>query len=398
MLVSSTLDVLEELLEQFRPCFSKPQFRNYSTYTLGLVACEGRKNVDAINRSFMDAKNQSSLNRFLTASPWSLQRLENQRIALIKKKLQVPEGSTGFLLIDDTINRKTGKQMEDAGYHFDSVEGKAVWGHDVVTTHYINGDVEYPVRLGLYVKKESCQKKGQEFKTKIQLAVEQINAFTPPAGTRTVLGFDSWFFCHQITQAAEAKGYDWVTQAESNRIVHYKGQKLNVTLLAKSLPEKRFKTFKIKGEAHVLCGLKTWMPKAGNVRLVVSKEQDGFHFYVSNRLNWSAKQVLEAYKVRHTIEDFYRDVKQNLGLEEYQLRRGRGAIIHWHLVFNAYTLLTLLRQSTLKASNNFRKCLITFGDVCWWVKRQCFRRLVDWLYQKFKRQAKPKTIYRLLKI
>jgi hypothetical protein len=51
--------------------------------------------------------------------------------------------------------------VEEAGYHFDSAEGKAVWGHDVVTAHYVNGDVEYPVRLGLYVKKATCLKKAR---------------------------------------------------------------------------------------------------------------------------------------------------------------------------------------------------------------------------------------------
>jgi hypothetical protein len=76
------------------------------------------------------------------------------------------------------------------------------------------------------------------------------------------------------------------------------------------------------------------------------------------------------YTCRLLTEIIYNSSARYLGLEEYQLRRGRGAIIHWHLVFNAYTLLTLLRQSTLKTSNNFRKCLITFGDVCRWVKRQ----------------------------
>jgi hypothetical protein len=79
MLVPSASDVMEGLLEQFKPCFSKPQFRNFSTYTLGLVACEGKKNIDAINRSFMDSRDQSTLNRFLTASPWSIQRLEAKR-------------------------------------------------------------------------------------------------------------------------------------------------------------------------------------------------------------------------------------------------------------------------------------------------------------------------------
>jgi hypothetical protein len=125
---------------------------------------------------------------------------------------------------------------------------------------------------------------------------------------------------------------------------------------------------------------------------------DGFHFYVSNRLDWSDREVLEAYKVRRSIEVFIRDVKQNLELEEYQVRKGRGAIIHWHLVFTAYTLLAILRRSVAKTSSRLGWCLATLGDVCRWVKRQCFRRLVDWLFLKFRHQTKPETIYRRLKI
>ena len=391
MLVSSTVGFLEELLQKFRPCFSKPQFRNFSTYILGLVTCEDkRKNVEA--------RDQSTLNRFLTASPWFLQRLKDQRLALARENLPVPEGSTGYLIIDDTLNKKTGLHMEEAGYHYDSSEGRPVWGHSLVTTHYINGGVEHPVRLDLYVKREACLKEGRAFKTKIQLACQQIEAFTPPAGTSTVVAFDSWYFCHQIVEAARARGWDWVTQAESNRIVHIEGERVNVTRLAERLPARHFRKVKVRGEAFALYGLEVWMPKAGKVRMVVSRELDGFHFYVTNMLDWTDRQMLEAYKVRPTIDVFYRDVKQNLGLEEYQMRKGRGAITHWHLVFTAYTLLTLLRQSLRQGSNRLGKCLATLGDVCRWVKRQCFRRLVDWLYQKFKQQTKPETIYGRLKI
>jgi len=399
MLISSNVDVLTGLLEEFRPCFSKPQFRNFSTYTLGLIACEGKKNIDTINRCFLNAKDQSSLNRFLTQSPWNLQKLEEKRLSM-SRCLPVDEGSTGYLLVDDTINRKTGKHMEEAGYHFDSAQGKAVWGHDIVTTHYVNGETEYPVRLSLYVKKKTCQKEQRVFKTKIQLAIEQIEAFMPPAGTNVVVAFDSWFFCRQIVEAVAAKGWDWVTQAESNRLVCLNGEETNVTALASGLLEKQFKTVKVKGEEFSLCGFEVWMSKVGSVKLVVAKEkeEDGFHFYVSNRLDWSAKQVLLAYKVRQSIDVFYRDAKQNLGLEAYQMRRGRGAIIHWHLAFNAYTLLALLRRSACLDSRLLRRCLATLGDVCRYVKDQCFRRLVDWIYQKFKHQAKPETIYRQLKI
>ena len=398
MLVPSTASVMEELLKQFKPCFTKPQFRNFSTYILGLAASEGKKNIDAINRSFMDSRDQSTLNRFLTASPWSIQRLESKRLTLARQSLLPTEGSTGTLIIDDTINEKTGKHMEEAGYHYDSSQGKAVWGHDLVTTHYVNGDSEYPASLSLYVKKDTCHEEKKAFKTKIMLAVEQMEAFTPPAGAMTIVAFDSWYFCQRVVEAARKRGWDWVTQAEANRVIHLKGVKMNVTELAESLPEERFRKVTIGGEAFSLSGFKAWMSKVGEVRLVVSREEDGFHFYVTNRLEWTDRRVVEAYRVRQSIEVFYRDVKQNLGLEEYQVRKGRGAIIHWHLVFTAYTLLALLRRSLRGAMGRLGRVLDTLGDVCRWVKRQCFRRLVDWLFLKFKQQTKPETIYRRLKI
>ena len=398
MLVPSTASVMEELLKQFKPCFTKPQFRNFSTYILGLAASEGKKNIDAINRSFMDSRDQSTLNRFLTASPWSIQRLESKRLTLARQSLLPTEGSTGTLIIDDTINEKTGKHMEEAEYHYDSSQGKAVWGHDLVTTHYVNGDSEYPASLSLYVKKDTCHEEKKAFKTKIMLAVEQMEAFTPPAGAMTIVAFDSWYFCQRVVEAARKRGWDWVTQAEANRVIHLKGERMNVTELAESLPEERFRKVTIGGEAFSLSGFKAWMSKVGEVRLVVSREEDGFHFYVTNRLDWTDRRVVEAYRVRQSIEVFYRDVKQNLGLEEYQVRKGRGAIIHWHLVFTAYTLLALLRRSLRGAMGRLGRVLDTLGDVCRWVKRQCFRRLVDWLFLKFKQQTKPETIYRRLKI
>ena len=398
MMISPVIDVMEELLEQYRPCLSKPQFQNFSTYTVGLITCEGKKNIQAINRTFMNAKNQSSLNRFLTQSPWDVQTVQNKRLSLANESLHASQSCIGYFVIDDTINNKTGKHMENAGYHYDSKIGKSVWGHDIVTTHYVNGYTEHPVGVSLYVKKETCQQKSVEFKTKIQLAIEQIQAFKAPESVRIMLTFDCWFFCHQIVDAAKAREWDWVTQADSNRIIHYKAKKRNVTELAKCLADERFKKVTIEKKDYALCGLKVWMPKIGDVRLVVSKEEDGFHFYVSNRLDYSSRQVLLAYKVRHRIDEFYRDVKQNLGLEAYQMRSGRGAIIHWHLVFCAHTLLTLLRKSAIEVDGRLAKTLATLGDVCRWVKKQCSRKLVDWLFLKFKHKAKPETIYRMLKI
>jgi hypothetical protein len=396
MLVPASYEIIEKHLEQFKPIFTKPQHRNFSTYILGLIASEGRKNIDAINRLYVDHRDQSTLNRFLTESPWSVTRLEERRLSLARMGLPVEEGSTGSLIIDDTINRKTGKHMEDAGYHYSSVEGKSVWSHDLVTSHYVNGETEYPVSLRLYVKKDVCMEKGRAFKTKIQLACEQIEGFDPPPGTSVIVVYDGWYFCRQVVEAARRRGYDWATQAESNRVIIIDGVKTNVTRLAESLPENRFREVKVRGDEYTVCGFDVWMNGLGEVRLVVSREVDGYHFYVSNRVDWGDRRVVEAYRVRQSIEVYYRDVKQNLGLEEYQVRSGRGAIIHWHLVYAAYTLLALLRRGLMDSSSRLSKVLDTIGGVCRWVRGQCLRRLVDWVYVRVRHHARPETVYRML--
>jgi len=41
------------------------------------------------------------------------------------------------------------------------------------------------------------------------------------------------------------------------------------------------------------------------------------------------------------IEDFYRDAKDNLGFDQYQVRSLKVIKRHWYLVFLAYTFLKM---------------------------------------------------------
>jgi hypothetical protein len=57
----------------------------------------------------------------------------------------------------------------------------------------------------------------------------------------------------------------------------------------------------------------------------------------------SATDVIRTYDKRWTIEQWVKDVKQLLGLGQYQNRSYRAAVTHLHLVCFAYALLTHLR-------------------------------------------------------
>lgn len=84
------------------------------------------------------------------------------------------------------------------------------------------------------------------------------------------------------------------------------------------------------------------MKNVGEVKLVILKERINSRnckFIVSNDISMESLKVFEYYKKRWSIEVFYRDCKQYLGMGEYQVRKLDAVVIHLHLVFLAYTLL-----------------------------------------------------------
>lgn len=67
----------------YKSVFSPEAFIQFKRYISGLIVSEN-KTVEGINRIFViDARNQSSLNRFLNKSPFSLDELNHARLAML---------------------------------------------------------------------------------------------------------------------------------------------------------------------------------------------------------------------------------------------------------------------------------------------------------------------------
>ena len=124
------------------------------------------------------------------------------------------------------------------------------------------------------------------------------------------------------------------------------------------------------------------------------------NFYCSNELGWDSYKVLSVYAKRWRIDASYRDSKQNLGLEDYQLRKLSGARRHISMVFTAYAFLVLgsafaataatddgkkveAASSSPKLSNNIKvakaeACLTqTIGSRCRTVCTEALTALLD---------------------
>ena len=70
-----------------------------------------------MNKLFLENKDQSSLNRFLAESPWDVDELTTKRMKVIDQNPKTRTKEEGVIILDDTVNPKTGKKMEGVGWH-----------------------------------------------------------------------------------------------------------------------------------------------------------------------------------------------------------------------------------------------------------------------------------------
>ena len=103
--------VVDHYAPHFAAVFSPAAFIQFKRYISGLRVSEN-KTVDGINRLFVvESRHQSSLNRLLTARPFTLPALNQARLALLQAGPGTQFKAQGVLSFDDTL-------LPHVGQHF----------------------------------------------------------------------------------------------------------------------------------------------------------------------------------------------------------------------------------------------------------------------------------------
>jgi hypothetical protein len=359
---------LKHLLSKFKHIFSKPQFENFCRTQLGLIVA-GKKEHDikSVNELFIDKKDQSTLNRFITTPKWNSKAVINQAKTLLLSETNI-DSSFEYKIIDDTVCRKYSQQTEMVCYNHSSTMG-TVLSHDYVTSLYVNNGLAVSDGLKLYGNQKKCSEKGIEFKTRLQLACDIIDEHTPLA-KKTIWLWDSWFTCQQMASKCKAYGYNWVGEIKSNRIVFYEEKRYRLDeLFDKIRSEGGFFDVVMNGEVYSAFKAYVFMPKMGYFSIVINVKAStkDVHFLCTDLVGCSVEEIVGHGLERHRIEDFYKGAKA-LGFGEYRFRASEAALIHAHLVTLAYTLLDVLRRRLLKYS--IMKSLASIEATVEWVRRK----------------------------
>jgi SRSO17 transposase len=342
---------LDKFFRPLKPRFHWDHYTYFRLLVLVMAFAWGRRNVANLYRYVEAQHHRTRFNNFFLVERWDPEAALRQQAYELLVALRPRQGDTIYLVLDDSKKAKRGKAMDAVAKMKDSVTDTYIRGHQYVCAILVCGDQVIPYGIRCYVKKTHCTPLGLPFRKTTELAAQLIREFTPPAGVKVVVLFDTYYLCRSVVQACRDQHFHFASTLKRNRNLCKQGWRLKAGRDGKNLfRRRRTQTFvlaKPHGQARSRYVDAGWLQVGtlGTLHVVFSRKGSAHTSVglVTDAPTLSAPQLIQAYERRWSIEPWIKDLKQLLGLGHYQNRSYRAAVTHLPLVCVAYALLTHLR-------------------------------------------------------
>lgn len=355
----------------FQECFTAPSYRRFLTLLSGWLLCTGKHTVTGVMRAagVMGEREHSGYHRFFSRGAWEPDMVGIAVLTLALRAL--PKSAVVKLTIDDTLGRHTGKMISSAGMHRDPLLSTGTrpffhFGHKWVVLAVViefprwNKVFSLPVLLRLYRSEKLNKKMNRKHKKLTELAAELIGLVAThfPKQDFLVIG-DNAYVNHSIIRGRakniqilgrgrmDAALYAPISSKQGRGRPRVKGKKLA------SPKDRRGKWTKLE---VIIYG----RPATVDVRVFkavwykVSYDKEMLFVVVRNwpghkkddvlactALDLSAKEVIELYCQRWSLEETFGWVKSRLGFEDPQNRTQHAVERTAPIAMWAYSLVIL---------------------------------------------------------
>jgi hypothetical protein len=215
--------------------------------------------------------------------------------------------------MDDSVHVKPkGRKMGGLGRHYSNTERCVVTGHCLFTGLYVLLGQRCPLPAALYRQRATAIEEEVPFQSKIDLAVQQIETFTPPQATHTHVLVDSLYHWTQVRKAAQQRGWDFSGGLKSNRVMRLiaeDGQRewLKLADYAARLTRDDWQEVVWSGEAggqkvyaHLV---KSWIRKLGPTLVLITchdldAPRPSLRYWGSTQLELTHQQLVDTLAVR----------------------------------------------------------------------------------------------------
>ncbi len=124
------------ILSWFSEVFSRPSFKVFSSYVVSFIQLGKEAHtasmVKALSTTFLE-KSLCCFTRFLGNKHWEVDEIMELATQRFFKTLRIKARSPLFLLLDDTIQEKTGKKIPGCAWYKDHARNMAnIFGHQWV--------------------------------------------------------------------------------------------------------------------------------------------------------------------------------------------------------------------------------------------------------------------------
>jgi hypothetical protein len=293
--------------------------------------------------------------------------------------------------------RRYGPKVEGADVHHNPTPGPAdqpfLYGHIWVTIslalrHPQWGALALPLRAMLYVRQQTMasipkRRRWPRFATKLQLAARLVGWIVPflkQAGKTVWVVVDGGYTKRPFLRRALKTGATIVGRLRKDARLRDLPPKLKGGRRGRGRPRKYGKNrislakraSQSRGWQQVECTvygevqtktcksfLATYAPVGGVIRVVLVKEELGWHAFYCTDPNASVQEILEAFADRATIEQDFHDVKEVWGSGQQQVRNIWTNLAVYNLNLWMHTLVELW------AWNRSGPELVDRGDSPW---------------------------------
>ena len=319
-IVTTHADIFRDLFE------NRCQFRHFQHYLTGLIVLDN-KSLANITRCVLESADKTNLSRFFSEAPWFQDHVNDRRVEYLLQQTKAVRGpkADATLILDDTLCEHVGSLFDYVDRHYDHGDDTYPLAHNPVTSHYVSGPVRFPLDLRLYrryeeltqwetfvrkhfpdrpiptTKKERArlhkavdpfllddpdfQPLHQQFRTKIDLGIELLDAAIQPKVPFRVLLFDTWYLADALVSLARYHNKDWGSLLKKNRDLatnsfvltdavgqpsRLAGPPIAVEDLVPLIPPTAYRAVTVGDKTYGTFPLAVRLPGLGKVRLVVS--------------------------------------------------------------------------------------------------------------------------------
>jgi hypothetical protein len=391
------------LFLELRGHFTRPSFEHFQVVLSAILLGEPKKTVTAGLRLMEPKGHFCNIYRFLGCYRWDPGEVVRSLFGLLHRALLL--GTDLVFALDDTLVPKYGRKIFGRGCHFDHCSKpnrpKYILGHNWVVLGLLyqcslfSKWLCFPLLAQLFIPQKALDKR-MNHQSRIEMATEMVSRMKAIVGHAFTLVADGLYAKKSLIRHCIAEEIALVSRLRCDAALYQipqpgkmkhrgrprkYGKRLGTPKELGTDP-RDFVTYRLRlygklQNVQVKQIVAMWKPAAHpiHVLLVRFEGQKGLAYFFSTDPALSAKRILTLVAARWSIETLFSDLKEHLGMKDWQCRSKKAVVRSVPLTCVATSLLMLwsLEEAGQRAPE--------FWDVQPWQTDKATPSMLDMIHQ-----------------